>query len=287
MRPVAVVAAAAVLLGGTVVLAGPAAAAPQHVGVVVRFADGNVGAGCTTAGGSGLAVLGRLHSVTMGAGPYTGFVTKIDGVGAAQPDNTHYWSYWHSGGAGGWTYAGSGAGGYTPEVGTVEGWSFVNGQNSAPTPPSYTYASLCGRLDPSAAPSTPARTTPARTTSARPHPAIAPPRVVRTHRAAGLQPAATSAPPTPRPSRRTAPAAHAPRTTGARRTTGAPRTTGTPATTAPPVSTDQVPTAAPVADAAGPHKSSAGFPAWGTVVALLVVLALGATAFTLTRRRAG
>ena len=153
MRSVVTVAAGAVLAAAAAFAAPSAAsAAPRHVGVVVRYANGHVSAGCTTVGGSGLAVLERKHTVTMGTQQYSGFVLKIDGVGTARPDNTHYWSYWHSGGHGGWTYASSGAASYTPKAGTVEGWSFVNGQNSAPKPRSYTYAALCGQLDPKPAP---------------------------------------------------------------------------------------------------------------------------------------
>ena len=120
-----VVAAAAVVAG-----ASPASATARHIGVVVRYANGHVSAGCTTVGGSGLQVLERKHTVTMGTQQYSGFVLKIDGTGTTRPDNTHYWSYWHSSGHGGWTYASSGAGSYTPKAGTVEGWSYVNGQST-------------------------------------------------------------------------------------------------------------------------------------------------------------
>lgn len=39
-----------------------------------------------------------------------------------------YWSYWHGTPGGSWTYSSSGAGGYNPAPGTVEGWRFGSGQ---------------------------------------------------------------------------------------------------------------------------------------------------------------
>jgi hypothetical protein len=190
----------------------PADATPTHVGVVVRFAAGKVAAGCAAAGGDGLAELQRAHHrITTGAGPYTGFVVEIDGVGKAQPDDTHYWSYWHSGGNGRWSYSGSGAAGYTPKPGTVEGWSYVDGSSHAATPGGYTYAALCG-----GASSSTAATTPGASSSA-----------------------------------------------------------------------DRSVAASPLAGARHDSSASSGLPAWGTVIALLVVLGLGAVAWLRTKRRAG
>ncbi len=278
-----VVAAAAVVSG-----ASAASATARHIGIVVRYANGHVSAGCTTVGGNGLQVLERKHTVTMGTQQYSGFVLEIDGTGTSRPDNTHYWSYWHSSGRGGWTYASSGAGSYTPKAGTVEGWSYVNGQSTAPKPRSYSYAALCGHLDPTPAPKTTPSSAPASTpaSSARPTQSAPPqtatppapthvPVAIRTRSNADVAP-----PPPPR--RHTSAPAHAPSATAThareqshptRSATKAPTRHADPTTAAP----------SPVAKSTD-SSSSAALPAIG---ALAVVAALGVTAWLVARRRAG
>ncbi len=289
MRSVLTLLAATALAGAAVVAgASPASATARHVGVVVRYANGHVSAGCTTVGGSGLQVLGRNHTVTMGTQQYSGFVLRIDGTGTSRPDNTHYWSYWHSGGHGGWTYASSGAGSYTPRAGTVEGWSYVNGQSSAPKPRSYTYAGLCGHLDPAPAPKTAPSSTTASTapSSARPTHSL-PPQMATplapTHRPTTTRTRtnANVAPPPP-PRRHTSVPAHSSSAT-ATRSPRHPLATRS-ATTAPTRHSDPTTAApSPVAKTTD-SSSSAALPAIG---ALVVVAALGITAWLVARRRTG
>jgi hypothetical protein len=275
-------AAAAVVAG-----ASPASAAARHVGLVVRYANGHVSAGCTTVGGSGLQVLERKHTVTMGTQQYSGFVLKIDGTGTSRPDNTHYWSYWHSSGHGGWTYASSGAASYTPRAGTVEGWSYVNGQSAAPKPRSYTYAALCGHLDPQPAPKTAPSSTHASTTPTSARPTHSTPPQTATPLAPTHVPVSTRtgsnadmAPPPP-PRRHTSVPPRSPSVTATRSPThrhatrsgtAAPTRHSNPATAAP----------SPVAKSTD-SSSSAALPAIG---ALVVVAALGVTAWLVARRRA-
>lgn len=286
--------ALAVQLAGVFTLAGSAQAAPRHVGVVVRYADGNVSAGCAAAGGSGLQVLEQHHAVTMGTQQYSGFVLKVDGVGTSRPDDTHYWSYWHSGGNGTWRYASSGASSYTPPAGTVEGWSYVDGQSQAPPPPSYTYSSLCGNLDPKPSPKPSPKPRPApthRPSTHRPAPAptrttsptpvthsratYVPPSAPRTHHRTAHAMSPTARAPKPSP-KRTPPRTHRPAAT--RQPAGA-ATSGSPTATATPASSTS-----PVAQQTS--GGGGGFPAWGTVLALGVVAVLGATALLVMRRRA-
>lgn len=285
MRRVAAAVSTAILaVTGVLSLPLPAVAAPAHVGVVVRFASGDVVAGCTSSGGSGIDVLARLHRVTLGSGPYAGFVLEVDNRGTTHPDDTHYWSYWHSAGQGGWTYSGSGAGGYPPKAGSVEGWSYVDGSNDAPRPPSYSYAALCGGRDPAPSSSTPsARRSPTRvtvvapttTSAARPAPtAHSVTRAASRPRPAPALPTRSARPAVPSSSRRPVVAR-----TSARPTSAVPSTfiaSAEPSTSAPSAA------AAPADDR---RDSSSGIPAWGTMLALLVIAALGALAWVLARRR--
>jgi hypothetical protein len=265
--------------GAVLIPAGPAAARPAHVGIVVQFAPGRVSTACAPAGGSGLALLDDAgFRVVIGtAPPYAGFVFTINGTGTTRPDDTHYWSYWRSSGAGGWAYSGSGAGSTTPSAGSVEGWSYVDGASSAPRPPSYTYAALCAGADP----------TPARTSSR----AYAPPPPHR--RTASATPATQARPPavstspqhtvgparsrTPSRARTTHPTRAAPTTT-APPTSATPSASTNPSIAAPPAAV--TPTASPVAR----ESSGTSLPAWGTVLAIVVVLALGTVAWLRMRR---
>jgi hypothetical protein len=271
----------------------PAAATTTHVGIVVRLSNSSTVTKCVTAGGSGLDVLTRGFPNTQigSSGPYAGFVLQINGVGQNPPDTTHYWSYWHSTGTGTWTYSGTGAGAYTPKAGTVEGWSYVNGQSDAPKPPRYTYAQVCAAADPTTSP-TPTRT-PAHTATrtARPTPTAktsatpAPRHTTAAHSATGPTPTPTPSPTTThvRPTRSARTSAHAQPTVTARSTIRQHTDSSTPVQTTAPA-----PAASPAisnAAAASSQPTSSGFPAWGTVVAIVVILALGGGAWLRLRRR--
>jgi hypothetical protein len=282
MKPPVGRAIAAVLCAGAtlVVPAVPAAARPAHVGVVVQFAPGRVSRACTTADGSGLAVLARTFSVTIGhVPPYAGFVFTINGTGTTRPDDTHYWSYWRSAGNGEWSYSGSGAGSSTPAAGTVEGWSYVDGTANAAAPPPYSYASVCAGADPKPPPTR---------TSSRAY-APPPPRRVATRPAPKARSTVPTATPTaasgPRPHGTARPSPHhtpTPTRTSARATAQPvpSRTATTPA-----ASTTAIP-ATPVVSPAAHRSHASGLPAWGTAIAVLVVLALGTGAWLRMRRRA-
>lgn len=318
-RTVAAVLAGAVIATGIALVgAEPAVAAtPRHIGVVVRYANGRVSAGCAKPSSSGLAVLEEHHNVRTGTQQYSGFVIQVDGVGATRPDDTHYWSYWHSNGHGGWTYAGSGAASSHPKAGTVEGWSYVNGQSSAPRPPSHTYAALCAQLDPSPRTASPAPQS-SSPSSAHSSAQSSPPSSAQTSSPASAQP-----PSAPRSSASRASAAGSSAavrsssvagpasSSGASPTSTASRAIATHSARATPSAASSP--AARSSDAAHhsgsstPHRSSpaaarstlqvatlsddpsSGSPsgAWPTIGALAVVAALGVTAWLVMRRRAG
>ena len=144
-------AAAALGIGALLAPVQPVAAAPSHVAIVVagdRSACVPWRAGMT--GSDVLATAG--FSVGYGQQPpYLGFVLRIDGKGTDRPDNEHYWSYWKDSGSG-WTYSSSGAPWAKASPGTVEGWSYVDGQAQAPPPPASSYAAICAGRDPTPAP---------------------------------------------------------------------------------------------------------------------------------------
>ncbi|HZZ96400.1 MAG TPA: hypothetical protein VFE19_05275 [Jatrophihabitantaceae bacterium] len=272
-----------------VVPAAPAAAATTHIGIVVRLSSTSTLTNCVNAGGSGLDVLTRGFPNTQigSSGPYAGFVLKINAVGQNPPDNTHYWSYWHSAGTGTWTYSGVGAGSYTPRAGTVEGWSYVSGQSDAAKPPRYTYAQLCASADPNTSPSSTHPPTHAPTRTARPTPKTSSTPAVR-HTAAAQSPT-INASPTPTalrtPTRHPRTSPHPRRTLTHHRST---KPSGTrsvasaqPTTPAPAIS----PSISNAAVASARSQASSGSPAWGTVVAILVILALGGGAWLRLRRR--
>lgn len=278
------VAAVALAAAATVVAPAPPAlaAAPTHVGIVVRFADGNVSTACTTVGGSGYTVLSRKFQTHIGtSGPYAGFLLQISQLpNPANPDTTHYWSYWHPKSGGGWTYSSTGAGSYTPKAGGIEGWSYVNGQSTAPPPPNYTYAALCASSDGRPKP------------TATPAPKSSTKSVVHVTYAATHPARASTAGTPPRHSSTAATAATTTARSTAKPTRSATASTRVAVSSSPPSSSAMVSTAAPSASltpapsaAASTKQASSGFPAWGTIVALLVVLALGGGAWLATKRR--
>ncbi len=123
---------------------GCAAADTPHVGLVVDFGDvtsvpgeptptvqticlpytsGETGADLLSAAGA------QLHWGS------SGLLCSIDGYpsdecGRNTPGGYEYWSYWH-GGPAGWTYATGGPTSYRLSAGSVEGWRFVQGQDSS------------------------------------------------------------------------------------------------------------------------------------------------------------
>jgi hypothetical protein len=299
MRRLVAAALTGTALASGVVLAGPApasAATPKHIGVVVRYANGHVSAGCAKPSSSGLAVLEEHHSVRTGTQQYSGFVLQVDGVGTTRPDDTHYWSYWHSNGRGGWTYAGSGAASSHPKAGTVEGWSYVNGQGTAPRPPLRKYAALCGHLDPSAhtASAVPRSSTPAAPQTS----SSAPPstRSSAAPRSIAVAPTSTTSSParhvasakrtTGSSSKASSPSASAARS--AKRDSAQPSSSRTHSAAGPAASLRATRSAAPsIAAEPAADTDSSGTSAWPTVGALAVVAVLGLTAWLVMRRRTG
>ena len=81
------------------------------------------------------------------SGPYSGFVLQINGVGH-NPSGQHallvVLAFERARRRG--RTASSGAGSYTPKAGTVEGWSYVNGQSNAPKPPSLHLRRSCAAI---------------------------------------------------------------------------------------------------------------------------------------------
>jgi hypothetical protein len=198
-----------------------------------------------------------------------GLVLEIDGKGSMTADDTHYWSYWHDTGSG-WQYSASGPASSTPAAGTVEGWSYDNGEASAPAPPAASYADICAGRDPSPTP-----TAVHRSTSAAPRPS--------TTRSA-------YAPPPPSPHRSVARSTVAEQVRPApAETKSRPRTSSYAAT---PTVTASQPVISPRLAAANARQRqhhaadrSAAVPPWGTVLGIAVIALLGAAGWWRTRTR--
>lgn len=247
--------AAAFLAAAAVVLpSAPAQAQPQtipkHVAVVVT----GIGMKCVDVGGTGLDVLARAYkSSTWNP---AGFVLTINGRGTTHPDDTHYWSYWHQSGNG-WVYSTMGGASTHPAAGSVEGWSYVDGQQSASPPPAASYMSICAGKDPTVAP---------------PHPTVTP---TPTHHATHTT--SRYIPPAPN--------------TSARGTSSKAKESARSSTHPSPIPTTHPPSAGPSASAvalrAAPPRASStqhsGLPPWGTALAIVVVAVLGGAAFWRTR----
>jgi hypothetical protein len=273
------------------------ATSPTHVGIVVRLSSTSTLTACVTQGGSGLDLLVRGFPNTdfPTSGPYAGFVVSINDVGQNPPDDTHYWSYWHAT-ANGWKYSSSGGASYTPKAGAVEGWSYVDGQNNAPKPPRYSYEKLCGGKDPKPAP-TSTHPTPSPThRPARSSNAVSAPTQRRPSRAPHTSTARTS--PSPSSSApASAPKRHAARSHSSnRRSVAAKHARATPrpttdaaagASSAPasPSGTLAAAQPSPSLQPTADRRSTSGFPAVGTVLAVVVVAALGGVAWLRHRRR--
>jgi hypothetical protein len=118
----------------------PASAADcAGVKVVVDFTalGGGVQAGCTPGDpATGLKALEDAGFRFSFVPRQTGFVCRINELPnpCTKPTTSAYWSYWHATPGGTWTYATSGAGGYDPAPGTVEGWAFGAGVAPGATP---------------------------------------------------------------------------------------------------------------------------------------------------------
>ncbi|MFS8102323.1 hypothetical protein LFM09_34880 [Lentzea alba] len=108
------------------------------VKVVVDFSafGGGVKTGCYDGDpGNGLVALDDDFDFSF-VPRQTGFVCRIDLLPnpCTKPTPSAYWSYWHATPGGTWTYSTSGAAGYDPAPGSVEGWSFGAGTAPGVTP---------------------------------------------------------------------------------------------------------------------------------------------------------
>ncbi|WP_374536649.1 hypothetical protein [Micromonospora aurantiaca (nom. illeg.)] len=115
-----------------------ACAGTSGVTVVVDFAalGGGVQVACAPGDpATGLAALQAAGFTVAGTARWgLAFVCRINGKPTAAtepcvntPPATAYWSYWHASSGGSWSYSTSGATGYNPAPGSVEGWSFGAG----------------------------------------------------------------------------------------------------------------------------------------------------------------
>ena len=287
------------MLTGLLLSSPPAAAAPRQaagacagktgVTVVVDFQELGGGTNVVCAPGtpsSGLDALAKAGVSYQTTQRFPGFVCRIAGKPSNDPCvNTSpasaYWAYWLAAPGGSWCYSTLGAGSRKPAPGTFEGWSFaLNRTADAIPPPRFApppapAGSQPAELNGNDCPSTP--TTLPATTAA---PTTAPP---------------TTPPPTTAPSPTTAPpptgaASTAP---GFTTTAGSTKASSTTATSTTAVSTTAA-SAATVADvAAAPTTVDLGEDGGGGgsplafVVSAAVVIALGAGAFVMARKRAG
>lgn len=284
---------------------------PLGGGVAVGCAPGDPATGEAALWGAGFEVEGTRRMPS--------FLCRIDGqpgpgadLCVVPPPPTAYWSYWVADRGGAWCYADVGMHGRDPVPGTVEGWVFT-GTNGGSAPRSSTFTPVAGAgssgadCDPVATATTAPPTTAAPgggATSSGRQPAPAP---------AGATPAAPAAPGTVAPEVPGQPGVQEEPGTGAGRPGDATATTATtsPATTttAPGRPDEEAVEGDPDAgEAAGEGtdgtaqeerderaestvalsrsgRSGPGSPV-GTAVAVGAMVALGAGAFVLNRRRA-
>lgn len=135
---------------------------PNHVGLVVQFADGQVTTRCLAFPEpeiTGEEVLRRSglslildYSFGMGAA-----VCKIERDGCApsrgeecfcrcQGRDCQYWAYFEGQSDGSWLYLGVGATGHTVRNGSMEGWAWTKGtttEEAEATLPRLTFAEVC------------------------------------------------------------------------------------------------------------------------------------------------
>jgi hypothetical protein len=107
-------------------------AGSSGVTVVIDFAalGGGVQTGCALGDpATGLAALTGAGFSYAFVPRQPGFICRINAL--PNPCNgapaTAYWSYWHAQPGGTWSYSTSGAAGYNPAPGSVEGWAFGAG----------------------------------------------------------------------------------------------------------------------------------------------------------------
>lgn len=139
---------AAALLGAVAWFGSPPAVAAPRPGYVAIVIAGH-GYGCVRwhSGITGDEVLNDVASVRY---RQDGVIVQIDGAPASgTADDTHYWSYWRDTGSA-WQYSNLGPSNVTPAAGSVEGWSYDDGQAQASPPPQSPaglYRRLCGSRD--------------------------------------------------------------------------------------------------------------------------------------------
>ncbi|HEX3335697.1 MAG TPA: hypothetical protein VHS54_04500 [Jatrophihabitans sp.] len=274
----AVLGLVALLLPSAGAAGATAASTATHVAIVIA----GHGTACVRAGATGDAILNEVAQVAYR--PSDHLIWQIDGQ-PQEPfaDTRHYWSYWHDVG-GSWQYSSFGASSYQPAPGTVEGWSYVNGQSSAPPPPwnpGGLYAAICGALDPKPAPSTTHRTT------ARPAPST----LTRRPGSPATTRSRTAAPtptPTPTPTR----SVDASSTAVTSRATVSP--SRTPAHPAPVAASSRPATGSspstddPISPLAQPPRGSAGSPVPAVIgLALVALVGAGGVWTAMRRRRTG
>lgn len=254
-RVLRLAAAAGLVVTGPLI--GPVAAAhagPSHVAIII--AGDKTACVAWHSGITGDDVLNAVARVTY---RNDGLIITIDGKPASgQADDTHFWAYWHNDGRG-WAFSGEGAGTFSPDPGTVEGWAFGNKAQ----PPTVSYASICHDSTPAPTPKPPS-THPPSTASAPVHGGSSstppPPPAASTHASTKSVPPSRR-PRTPHPS------------------TVATRPSTVDSTVSP------TPTASPVS--AARHHGSSALPAAGTAAGLVAAAAIGGVAFWRMRRQDG
>lgn len=136
--------AAGAAAAGAQVLPGARAVCPRGRGVtvVVDFGPSHKAACAPGDPASGLAALRSAGFRVAFVARVPGFVCRINGrptpaqdACVVTPPASRYWSYWHANRGGRWVYSSKGAGSYNPRPGTVEGWSYGNGQAPTMAPP--------------------------------------------------------------------------------------------------------------------------------------------------------
>lgn len=106
-------------------------------GVVTNCAPGKQASGYKALQNAGFTVAPVSQDSSMGR-----FVCRINGQPTPQqfacltyPPMNAYWSYWHASRGGKWQYSSTGADGFVPPEGSVEGWSYGAGKPPSVAPP--------------------------------------------------------------------------------------------------------------------------------------------------------
>jgi hypothetical protein len=272
MRKLLVAAACLLLIAGSAApaRAGAAAAAAcpgtgSGVTVVVDFSalGGGVEIACAPGDpASGLAALQGAGFGWTGTTRFPSFVCRIDGLPTPDQDRcvntppaTAYWAYWYAERGGAWNYSSSGGASHDPEPGDVDGWAFGSGGRPGVAPPA------------APAPRPPREDPPEQQEQPRE------PRQPREDPPAPDQPGAEEDPDRPDAE---------PDQPGPSEPAGSPTPTGTTSAPPPPSRDSGGPEAVPGNPVA---RTSSGSPL-GVVIGLGLVVALGAAAWLVNRRRA-